>query len=68
MGGPNFPTNIEEQKIFLKKEPWIDYYVIKEGEYSLLKLVQYLMNKKKNKIFWLIRIWWSFKLLGFANR
>ena len=50
MGGPNFPTNIEEQKIFLKKEPWIDYYVIKEGEYSLLKLVQYLMNKKKNKI------------------
>ena len=38
MGGPNFPTNIEEQKIFLKR-PWIDYYVIKEGEYSLLKLV-----------------------------
>ena len=33
MGRPNFPTNIEEQSF--KKEPWIDYYVIKEGEYII---------------------------------
>ena len=50
MGGPNFPTNKEEQHLFLQKEPWIDFYIIKEGEYSLLKLVQHLMDKKKTTL------------------
>ena len=48
MGGPNFPTNDEEQQIFLKNEPWIDYYVIKEGEYSFFRLVEFLLDPKTN--------------------
>ena len=50
MGGPNFPTNEDEQETFLKNEPWIDYYVIKEGEYSFFKLVEYLMDSKDKNI------------------
>lgn len=50
MGGPNFPTNEDEQKTFLKKEPWIDYYVIKEGEYSFYKLVEYFIDPKNKNI------------------
>ena len=48
MGGPNFPTNENEQKEFLIKEPWLDYYIIKEGEYSLLKLIKFLMKEEKS--------------------
>ena len=48
MGGPNFPTNKDEQKDFLIQEPWLDFYIIKEGEYSLLKLVQHFMYKKES--------------------
>ena len=50
MGGPNFPTNDEEQQIFLKNEPWIDYYVIKEGEYSFFRLVEFLLDPKNKSI------------------
>ena len=50
MGGPNFPTNDNEQQTFLKKEPWIDYYVIKEGEYSFFKLIEYLIDSKNKNI------------------
>ena len=50
MGGPNFPTNDEEQQIFLKNEPWIDYYVIKEGEYSFFRLVEFLLDPKNKTI------------------
>ena len=50
MGGPNFPTNEDEQEVFLKNEPWIDYYVIKEGEYSFFKLVEYLIDSENNKL------------------
>ena len=50
MGGPNFPTNDEEQKVFLKNEPWVDFYVIKEGEHSFFKLIDYLIDPKMKKI------------------
>ena len=50
MGGPNFPTNDDEQQIFLKNEPWIDYYVIKEGEYSFFRLVEYFIDPKNKSI------------------
>ena len=35
---------------FLKNEPWIDYYVIKEGEYSFFRLVEFLLDPKNKTI------------------
>ena len=28
-GGPNFPTDKEEQKAYLISRPWIDFYIVK---------------------------------------
>ena len=47
VGGPNFPTIIEEQKSYLSKRPWIDFYIVKEGEHAFVSLVQCLMNNGK---------------------
>ena len=50
MGGPNFPTNHEEQKLFLKTKNKIDYYIIKESEHAFAKLVEHLIvNPRKSK-------------------
>ena len=50
MGGPNFPTVKNEQEEFLKNEPWIDFYITKEAEYSLSKLVESLLKINKTTI------------------
>ena len=44
-GGPNFPSEEEEQFEYLKRSPWIDYYIVKEGEHAFYRLVSELMNK-----------------------
>ena len=44
-GGPNFPTDEGEQEDYLKSRPWIDYYIIKEGEHAFSVLVENLLNK-----------------------
>lgn len=40
-GGPNFPIDSHEQKIFLKQFPFIDIYIAKEGELPWLELIKY---------------------------
>ena len=39
-GGPNFPTTEKEQLNYLKKKPWIDYYIVKEGEHAFFRLIE----------------------------
>ena len=44
-GGPNFPSNKDEQFEYLKKRPWIDFVIVKEAEYAFYKLISELINK-----------------------
>ena len=44
MGGPNFPTIAADQEVFLKENPWIDFYVVKEGEMALVHLINSLIE------------------------
>ena len=44
-GGPNFPTDENEQEFYLKNRPWIDYYIIKESEHAFSVLIENLINK-----------------------
>ena len=44
VGGPNFPTDKDEQKDYLEKRPFIDFYIIKEGEHAFVSLVECLIN------------------------
>ena len=47
VGGPNFPTSLDEQKEYLTSRPWIDFYIVKEGEHAFATLVENLMKKAK---------------------
>ena len=49
-GGPNFPSDEVEQFEYLKKRPWIDYVVVKEGEHAFYRLVSELINKSSIEI------------------
>jgi radical SAM superfamily enzyme YgiQ (UPF0313 family) len=44
MGGPNYPGNKTAQKEFLSTYDGIDFYVLKEGEKTLLELVKTLIH------------------------
>lgn len=46
MGGPNFPTIPSEQKIVLEANPWIDFFIVKEGELALIKLINQLIGAR----------------------
>ena len=50
MGGPNFPTDKEEQRIYLTERPSLDFYIVKEGEHALYKLVDFFINRKISSI------------------
>ncbi len=41
-GGPNYPTNETEQKIFLEERPIIDFHIYKEGELAFTELLNML--------------------------
>lgn len=43
-GGPNFPSEVEKQREFLNKAPWIDFYVPYEGEGAFADLVDLLIQ------------------------
>ena len=45
VGGPNFPTDKDEQKKYLQDRPWIDFYIVKEGEHAFKTLVEWFMRK-----------------------
>jgi len=44
-GGPNFSSVEDEQHEYLKQRPWIDYYIVKEGEHAFYRLVSELIKK-----------------------
>jgi radical SAM superfamily enzyme YgiQ (UPF0313 family) len=44
MGGPNYPTDPDEQRAFLRRHPLVDFYVYKEGEVPFLQLVEQLLR------------------------
>ena len=48
-GGPNFPNNDKEQKRFLYNNSHIDYYIIKEADYSFCKLVEAVILRRQRK-------------------
>ena len=50
MGGPNFPTDKEEQRIYLTERPSLDFYIVKEGEHALYKLIEFFINRKIRSI------------------
>ena len=49
MGGPNIPTVSSEQLSFLRERPWLDYYIVKEGELALVALLGALMEAKTSE-------------------
>ena len=49
-GGPNFPSSEDEQFEYLKEKPWIDYYIVKEGEHAFFRLISELINKSSIEI------------------
>jgi radical SAM superfamily enzyme YgiQ (UPF0313 family) len=51
-GGPNFPLDLESQKIFMKKHPEIDVYVPVEGEVGFSNFIgKILESDSKEEIF-----------------
>ena len=42
MGGPNFPSVYHEMEGFVRKHYWVDFFIMKEGEFPFLQLVKYL--------------------------
>lgn len=44
MGGPNYPTTLEEQEDFVRLHSMIDFFIVKEGERPFAKLVEALLN------------------------
>jgi len=47
VGGPNFPTDKNEQEVYLKERPWIDFYIVKEGEHAFSELIKNLIRNEK---------------------
>ena len=45
-GGPNFPLDMNDQKIFMKKNSQVDVYVPTEGEVGFSNLVQVALSVK----------------------
>jgi radical SAM superfamily enzyme YgiQ (UPF0313 family) len=44
MGGPNYPTDLEEQEEFVRRHPMIDFFIVKEGERPFADLVKALRD------------------------
>lgn len=44
-GGPNFPTDQGEQNEYLINRPWINFYIVKEGEHAFVSLIECLIKK-----------------------
>lgn len=47
-GGPNFPLDYEEQALFFKRSPWVDFYLPFEGEKSFSRLLKLLLGVDGN--------------------
>ncbi len=43
-GGPNYPTEVQEQQVFLRSYPAIDFYIQKDGEQPLAMLIETLFE------------------------
>ena len=48
MGGPNCPTEPDEQERFLKDNSWIDIFILKEAELAFVSLVESLAKNHMN--------------------
>ncbi len=47
-GGPNYPTEKDQQVTFLKERPAVDFYIVKEGEFAFAELIQLLYEEDMN--------------------
>ena len=47
-GGPNYPVKVDEQEVFLRSRPAIDFYIIKEGELAFARLLEALAEASGN--------------------
>ena len=48
MGGPNFPTDSNEKKVFLEQYNLVDFYIFSEGELGFVNLMNILINEDYN--------------------
>ena len=44
LGGPNFPTEVDEKKDFLKSRNLVDFYIESEGEVGFVKILEKLQK------------------------
>ncbi len=50
-GGPNYPEELKDQIEWLKKHPYVDFYIYKDGEISFSRLVgELLKNPDANSV------------------
>jgi len=47
VGGPNIPTTSYEQDNYIKSHPWVDFFIMKEGEEPFLQLLESLRKYGK---------------------
>lgn len=47
-GGPNYGLEEEEVQAYWSKDPAVDFYIVKEGEEAMLRLVNTLLEHDKN--------------------
>ena len=48
-GGPNFPSEIDKQRAFFKRAPWVDFYIPHEGEAAFVNLVESLIQYRGDR-------------------
>ena len=60
-GGPNFPSDEVEQFEYLKKRPWIDFFVRYEGEIAFVNLIDALIenNNDISELYRKLELYWK---------
>lgn len=48
MGGPNCPTVSDEQELYLRENPWVDVFILKEAELAFVSLIENLVPNEMN--------------------
>ena len=47
-GGPNFSNDRDDRKIFLEDHPYLDFFIVGEGEIPSCNIIQNYINVGKN--------------------
>lgn len=47
-GGPNYGSTEEEQEDYWQRFPFVDFYIVKEGEQAVVQLLSAILEKKRS--------------------